>query len=294
VPTPDPTPLAPTTPNRATRDAARADAAAAAELSSVAIRLVHTLDEARAVSDLFDRAWHTSGNVVIPVEVLWALAHGGNYAAGAYDRDSDALLAASMGFFTSPPGRTMHSDATGTDPAGRDRGLGMALKLHQRAWALDLGLREITWTFDPLVARNAHFNLVKLGADVVEYCVDFYGAMDDGLNAGQGSDRLLVSWDVRAPVGSARGLIVERGEPLLVDDDGRPAPQLAGPDARRVTVAVPHDIVEVRAADPDRARAWRVAVRETLGAELGQGGRVVGFASPQGYVVERPDAGATA
>jgi predicted GNAT superfamily acetyltransferase len=265
---------------------ARRQAGDAARQAGVAIRAVHTLDEARQVVDLFDRLWGTSGNAVLSVEHLWSLAHGGNYAACAYDGDTDTLLAASVGFFASPPGRTMHSDVTGAEPTARDRGVGMALKLHQRAWALDVGLDEITWTFDPLMSRNAYLNLCKLGADVAEYCVDFYGDMDDGVNAGQGSDRLLASWRIADPVG--RVVTADGAVPLLVDDDGRPEPRLASADAGRVTVAVPRDIVSVRLDDPDRARSWRVAVRETLGAEIGQGGRVVGFAPPFGYVVERP------
>jgi predicted GNAT superfamily acetyltransferase len=266
---------------------AQVEAAAAATRAGVAIRLVQMLDEARGAVELFDRLWGTSGNVILSVEHLWALAHGGNYAACAYDVDSDALLAASVGFFASPPGRTMHSDVTGADPSARDRGLGLALKLHQRAWALDLGLAEITWTFDPLMSRNAYFNLAKLGADIAEYNVDFYGDMDDGVNAGQGSDRLLVSWRIADPVG--RVAAAEGAVALLIDDDGRPDRGYAAANAVRVTVAIPRDILTVRAEDPDRARSWRVAVRETLGAEIGQGARVVGFAPPHGYILERPD-----
>jgi predicted GNAT superfamily acetyltransferase len=264
---------------------ARRQAGDAARQAGVAIRVVHTLDEARQVVGLFDRLWGTSGNVILSVEHLWSLAHAGNYAACVYDADTDALLAASVGFFASPPGRTMHSDVTGAEPSARDRGLGMALKLHQRAWALDIGLDEITWTFDPLMSRNAYFNLAKLGADVAEYCVDFYGDMDDGVNAGQGSDRLLASWRIADPVG--RVVTTDGAVPLLIDDDGRPQPQLAAAEAVRVTVAVPRDILAVRADDPDRARSWRVAVRETLGAEIGHGARVVGFALPLGYILER-------
>lgn len=264
---------------------ARRQAGDAAARAGVAVRLVQTLDEARQLVDLLDRLWGTSGNAILSVELAWALAHGGNYAACAYDVDTDALLGASVGFFASPPGRTMHSDITGAEPGARDRGLGLALKLHQRAWALDIGLDEITWTFDPLMSRNAYFNLTKLGADVAEYCVDFYGDMDDGVNVGQGSDRLLASWRIADPVG--RVATADGAVPLLVDDDGRPEQRLAAADAARLTVAVPHDILAIRADDPDRARSWRVAVRETLGAEIGQGGRVVGFTRRHGYVVER-------
>jgi predicted GNAT superfamily acetyltransferase len=268
------------------RTLARRAADDAARQAGVAIRLVHTLDEARQVVDLFDRLWGASSNVIVSVEHLWALAHAGNYAARAHDVETDELLAASIGFFASPPGGSMHSDVSGAAPSARDRGLGTALKLHQRAWALDLGLHEITWTFDPLVSRNAYVNLVKLGADVAEYCVDFYGDMDDSVNAGQGSDRLLASWQLAAPVG--RITTAEGAVPVLIEEGGRPARRLAPSDAVRVTVAIPRDILAVRADDPDRARSWRVAVRETLGAEIGQGGRVIGFAPPFGYVLERP------
>jgi predicted GNAT superfamily acetyltransferase len=274
----DPTSLLPARPSP------QAEAAAAAARARVAIRVVHTLDEAHSVVDLFDRLWGTSGNVILSVEHLWALAHAGNYAACAYDADTGDLLAASVGFFASPPGRTMHSDVTGAEPSARDRGLGMALKLHQRAWALDRGLAEITWTFDPLMSRNAYFNLVKLGADVAEYCIDFYGDMDDGVNVGQGSDRLYATWTLADPIGrtvSARG-----ATPILSDDDGTPQ-RRTRVDAGIVTVAVPRDILAIRAENPDRARAWRIAVRETLGAEIAGGGRVIGFAPPHGYVVER-------
>jgi predicted GNAT superfamily acetyltransferase len=264
---------------------AQGEAADAAARAQVIVREVRTLEEARQVVGLFDRLWGTSGNAILSVEHLWSLAHGGNYAACAYDVDTDALLAASVGFFASPPGRTMHSDVTGAEPGARDRGLGMALKLHQRAWALALGLDEITWTFDPLMSRNAYFNLAKLGADVAEYCVDFYGDMDDGVNAGQGSDRLLASWRIAGPVG--RVATSAATVPLLVDDGGQPERRFNAGDSLRVTVAVPPDILSIRADDPDCARSWRVAVRETLGAEIGQGGRVVGFGLPFGYVVDR-------
>ena len=78
----------------------------------------------------------------------------------------------------------------------QSRGVGYALKLHQRAWALHEDVRTITWTSDPLIRRNAWFNLNKLGASVVEYLPEFYGAMRDGINAGDLTDRCLVRWDL--------------------------------------------------------------------------------------------------
>jgi predicted GNAT superfamily acetyltransferase len=257
----------------------------AAARARVAVRNLHDLDEIRAVVALFDRLWRNAGPSIIGVEHLRALTHSGNYAVGAFDLDTGVLLAASVGFFGAPPWRTMHSDVTGAEPAARDRGVGMAMKLHQRAWAIDLGLDEITWTFDPLVSRNAHFNLNKLGARVTEYSVDFYGEMSDGVNAGQGSDRLHASWPILEEVRRAAADV--RPSALLVDAGGAPKLATPPPDAAVVTVAIPRDIASVRADDAGLARAWRLAVRETLGAEVAAGSQAVGFSAPAGYVVQR-------
>ena len=88
-------------------------------------------------------------------------------------------------------------------PAGLGRSVGFALKVHQRAWCLRRGVRVIAWTYDPLIRRNAYFNLVKLGARPVEYLRNFYGAMDDAINGGTETDRLLVHWDLGSDLAAA-------------------------------------------------------------------------------------------
>ena len=93
----------------------------------------------------------------------------------------------------------MHSHITGVLPDHQSQGLGRVLKQHQREWALARDVGHITWTFDPLVARNAHFNLRVLGTRVTEYLVNHYGPMDDGVNRGDETDRIMVSWALAAP-----------------------------------------------------------------------------------------------
>src|SRR5581483_10885895 len=83
---------------------------------------------------------------------------------------------------------------TGVVGAHQGAHLGYELKQHQRTWALDRGLTAIEWTFDPLVRRNAYFNLVKLGAEIIRYEPDFYGPMRDATNAGDESDRVVTRW----------------------------------------------------------------------------------------------------
>ena len=275
------------------REGATQQAAAAAAASQVEIRTLHAVDELRGVIELFDQVWSTSGTPPIGLEHLIALAHAGSYVGGAYD--GDELLGASVAFLATPIGEVLHSDVTGVVERARDRRLGFAIKLHQRAWALDNGLSRITWTFDPLIRRNAYFNLVKLGASVSAYLVDFYGDMPDPINAGQGSDRLLASWQLTDPVvdaacgGRPRTPPRAIGAPLLIAGADQ-EPVIAGAevvDDLFVRLAVPADIEGLRQTDPDLARSWRQVVRDSLGRELMTGGRVAGFDPESGYLVER-------
>ncbi|NED67426.1 GNAT family N-acetyltransferase, partial [Streptomyces sp. SID10244] len=120
--------------------------------------------------------WHPDpGNRPVSVDMLRALSHAGNYVAGAYV--GDRLAGGSVGFFAAPVGHTLHSHITGVSRIGRGHNVGHALKMHQREWAVARGLQTITWTFDPLVARNAYFNVAKLGAVPVAYHRDFYGEL---------------------------------------------------------------------------------------------------------------------
>jgi predicted GNAT superfamily acetyltransferase len=164
----------------------------------VEIRTVDGVDEVREVEALFADIWHTTvERPPVNADVLRALAHTGCYVAGAFDGDG-RLVGASAGFFGG--GRDdlhLHSHITGVAPDVQGRHIGLALKLHQRQWCLDRGVDAVTWTFDPLVRRNAWFNLHRLGADVVEFAPDFYGDMVDGINAGAASDRCVVRWRLR-------------------------------------------------------------------------------------------------
>lgn len=272
----------------------------AAGRSGVEIRLIDDLPGLEAVSGLFDAIWRPGpAYVVLTTEQLRALSYAGNYVAGAYDGRS--LVGAAAGFFGTPLGVSMHSHVTGVSPSAAGRGIGWALKLHQRAWALRLGLTEITWTFDPLVRRNAYFNLVKLGARPRRYLVDFYGEIFDAVNAGQGSDRVLLGWELESPdvVATCAGTSDKRGVPEFgeasvcraVSESASEHPQVE-PESRWraadvVCVQVPPDVVELRRRNPGAADKWRSAVRTVLGGLLADGARVTGFSRSDGYVVQR-------
>src|SRR5690348_10263716 len=150
------------------------------------------LDELREVAELFAIVWERPGEPPIGSDVLRALSHSGNYIAGA--RSDGRLIGGIAGWLGMHVAGDlhMHSHILGVLPGDEARGLGFALKQHQRAWCLERGVRAVEWTFDPLVRRNAHFNFTKLGAEAAHYLVDFYGPMDDGINTGDESDRILM------------------------------------------------------------------------------------------------------
>ncbi|CAM5440528.1 hypothetical protein GCM10010329_51740 [Streptomyces spiroverticillatus] len=249
--------------------------------SPLTLRELHEIDDLEAVAALFEEIWGSppGGSPVNP-ELMRAFSHSGNYVAGAYE--DGRLVGASVGFFAAPAGDVLHSHVTGALPG---RAAGLALKLHQRDWALARGLTRITWTYDPLIRRNAYFNLTKLGARPVEYLPRFYGEMADAINDGDESDRALISWDLTAypaPEATAPADAVT----ALAVRDGRP---VVGPDltARTLLIEVPADIEGLRRTDPGAAKEWRLALREVLGTLLAEGARVTGLHNRTSYVVER-------
>jgi predicted GNAT superfamily acetyltransferase len=177
---------------------AQADAAATA--AQVTVTMVDSVEGARTVQTVLAKVWpQADGGPPIDSSMLRALSFGGSYVACANDADG-APVGACVGFFGAPGDAHLHSHIAGVVPRRASRGVGRALKLHQRAWALDHGAEEIEWTFDPMVARNAHFNLAQLRAEASTYLCDFYGEMRDERNLGFGSDRLLAVWSLMDPV----------------------------------------------------------------------------------------------
>ncbi|WP_062072613.1 hypothetical protein [Demequina sediminicola] len=264
------------------------EAIAAASRAGVTVRELSTV-EVDAAATLLRVMW---GSGVVEPPMMVALRHAGAYVAGAFS--DNRLVAVCVAYFAEPLGKVLHSHVAAVAPGNGHRGIGMALKLHQRAWAGVRGLRWITWTFDPLVARNASFNLNRLRVEVAEYLVDFYGQMPDAVNAGQGSDRLLARWDVASTHGEAvsgsQGLSVRvaQAAPLLVaGPDEKPVLTPLDADVSLITVAVPADIEAMRRENSTVATHWRHAVREALQDRIVLGWTIIGFEGNR-YVLEAP------
>jgi predicted GNAT superfamily acetyltransferase len=249
------------------------------------IRDLHEIDELTAAADLLAAIWgYPPDQGPVTPELLRALAHSGNYVAGAFD--GDELVGASAGFLgrhAGDDGVHLHSHISGVERRHQGGNVGLAIKQHQRDWALARGIRVIEWTFDPLVRRNAYFNLAKLGAGIVGYQAHFYGVMRDAVNAGDETDRAVVRWtlqDARPAPATGAGVVV-----LRPGDDGRPVVDKA--DADVLKAWVPEDVVALRREDPDAALAWRGALRETLGAAVADGYVATGMTRDGWYTLER-------
>ncbi len=263
---------------------------------SVEIRELSDLEDLARLADLFADVWGRSSEPPMSSNILKALAHSGNYLSGAFAEER--LIGGLVGWLGGHPPHDllMHSHILGVLPEREARGLGFDLKQHQRRWCLARGVKVMEWTTDPLVRRNAYFNLAKLGAEAPEYLVNFYGEMRDGINAGEESDRLLIRWHLdsakaeAAAAGKAVELDAERlrgwSNSAILSEGADGEPVVETKSARVLICQVPEDIVALRAADPASARRWRLALRDALGGAMARGYRVNGATKSGWYVLE--------
>jgi predicted GNAT superfamily acetyltransferase len=218
------------------------------ELGGVLARFDATWGEGRTVDIASLRAIDHAGNtVLLAVEAPGRADAAGGLADPALADPAEPPLGATLGFLGWAGGLHVHSHMNAVDPAARGRGIGVALKLRQRALCLERGVEEIRWTYDPLIRRNARMNLVRLGAEVIAYRPDFYGELRDAISAGDRSDRFEVRWRL----GSPRTRRALAGEPQPEWRAAGGLPLLA-------------DFEYVRRTDPAVAARLREASREAF------------------------------
>lgn len=155
------------------------------------VESLHTAADYRDAAALYTRVFGYSGSDFgLNAHLLTALRKNGGSTIGAFDASDGDLIGFVYGFAaTDASGAHFHySQAAAVDPLHQGRGIGRQMKLAQREVARAWGQTRMRWTFDPLLTRNAHFNLVSLGANGVRFERDFYDRPD--------SDRLVVDWDL--------------------------------------------------------------------------------------------------
>lgn len=256
----------------------------------VELRRLSTIEEYRQAEDLQTRIWGPEDVVRVPALVLITAQENGGMVVGAFDGPG------LVGFVCSYPGRTQKgrfkqtSQLLAVDPDFQHSGIGYHLKLFQREITLEQGLDLITWTFDPLVSVNAHFNLRKLGCIASCYRNDFYGTAQTGLNSALPTDRLLAEWWVREPwlekrLAGVRPPLPETA-PRVNEVVLRPGSGL--PENRRLhldlqdpvlLVEIPREMAVMKRTEIALARSWRSETREIFQRYFGLGYQASDFQS---------------
>lgn len=259
----------------------------------ISIRLARTHEEYAGCEELSRSIWGAAERNVVPRELLLTMQLNGGIVQGAWLPDG-TIVGFVFGFLGRRDGQLrLCSHQLGVLSAYRAAGLGIRLKMAQAEEAQRRGLDLITWTFDPLEARNAYINLHRLGAIARLYDRDHYGVMEDELNRGLATDRLEAEWWLGEAADRWRrppAADVERAAVMLrVGADGGPEPvpvRLA--EARMLVVEIPSEFQQLKAARLERASQWRLASRVALESGLAAGFYAADFLRRGAYVLVRP------
>ncbi len=257
---------------------------------NIIIRPLESLRDFLAFEALQRDTWGKDLAEVVTASLAQIVQKIGGIAAGAFD-SKGALLGFIFGFTGFKDGNPIHwSHMLAVRKDVRDSGIGRKLKLYQRGMLLSLGVKDVFWTYDPLVARNAHINFTSLGVEASDYVPNMYGPGGDSeLFRGLGTDRFIVLWRIAServegvlsgkPAFNAQAflsspIIVGRTNEALEGSAPRKIPLIVEPFAR---VEIPPDIHAVREASPEKAMLWRSLTREAFQSLLKSGYEVKGF-----------------
>jgi predicted GNAT superfamily acetyltransferase len=248
------------------------------------IKIIENIDEMHQAVELQRLVWQEDAVDIIPAHLMNSAVHNGGLLIGAYtEREMVGFVFGFPGFYSTPDGPRLkhYSSILGVKPEFQGQGIGFALKRAQWQMVRHQGIDRITWTFDPLLSRNAWLNITRLGAVCSTYLRDFYGNMQDALNQGLPSDRFDVDWWVHSQrvnrrlsrrrrnalslnhfLAGGAGVI----NPIDMEDENSPdTGQLSGLKLNKeqpfLLVEIPTDFLTLKAADIQLAARWRMQTR---------------------------------
>ena len=284
-------------------------------MKSWSLHILETAAEMAEIEAIQRQVWPESETDVVPAHMLLAAVHNGGVVIGAFETQDEQASATEVGdrgslvgfvfgfpgIYLTPDGpRPKHaSHMMGVLPANRNQGIGFALKRAQWQMVRHQGLDRITWTYDPLLSRNAYLNITRLGAVCNTYLRDAYGSMRDSLNVGLPSDRFQVDWWINTsrvvrrlshkprlaldlahflPAGAR---ILNPTEPMA-DGWMRPGEDVSElkvkPDQDNLLLLeIPPDFLALKKTKPEVALAWRIHTRAWFEYLFSQGYLVTDF-----------------
>lgn len=253
------------------------------------IRLLDELGEFHACAELQTATWGRDFVEKVPPLLMKVVQENGGLVGGALGPDG-GLLGFVFGIVGLEGGNPYHwSHMLAVRASARGHGIGRGLKLFQRRMALGGGIEDIFWSYDPLVARNAHLNFNRLGVVADRYVPNMYGEETGSpLHEGLGTDRLVVRW--RLDSERVRRTVTDERWGPSVDAESAPAAVLCGDDgsggpvvrnvggAGVIRIEIPREIQSLKRDDPEVARQWREATRRAFTEFLGAGYGIDGLA----------------
>lgn len=269
--------------------------------ATIHIRPLTTVEDRRACVELQRHVWGWNQADVVPATLLHVVEFVGGLAAGAFDQHG-ALLGFVFGISGVRDGQLAHwSHMLGVRESARNMGLGRMLKEYQRNALAALGITRIYWSFDPLMAKNAYFNLNRLGARVVEYVPDMYGTTESPLHLGMATDRLVVCLDSERRAAAPVKLPPYDRLPILTAFPRLSDATMSVGDRNPETalIEIPADVLDVMSRSPAAAHTWRLAVRDHFQWALARGYAISGVqvnadAGRCFYLVSRASSGTNA
>lgn len=253
----------------------------------VTIRALESHDDFAKCVELQHDTWGRDFNDAVPASILLVGQKIGGVSVGAFDKNG-RLVGFVFGMTGVENGTIVHwSDMLAVRPDVQNLGVGRRLKEFQRQSVARVGGRVIYWTYDPLVARNAHLNFNVFGVRAVEYARDMYGQNTGShLHRGIGTDRLVVAWPVddaelskrKQETSAARDAAIYRSAPVIGDAD-RPDRRWSASTGKHthLRIAIPLDVSVMQAKDTPHAAMWRSSTREAFETAIGSKYRFDGF-----------------
>ncbi len=292
-------------------------------MTVLSIRPLESFEELESGVELQRETWGRDFDDVVSAALMRVIQKIGGIAAGAFDA-GDGLVGLVFGVTGIRDDTRVHwSHMLAVQAGWRGRGLGTVLKLYQRRRVLPMGVDRMYWTFDPLEARNAHFNVNRLGVRIESYVPDMYGSGETStLHRGIGTDRFVAEWALDEPRVLRRTREIERR--MSWDDEATAAtvdlsdelPAIAlksdvdllekaadgsppsGGTSRTFNggpyfVEIPPDIQLLKTTQQDEATSWRTMTRTAFTHYFAQGMSVIAFVrEPQSgrcfYVLDFP------